>query len=167
MTTHTPEQVEQLAARLDARWASQRTDAARVFELDHEQAAVMARRYEAEADECSLIALALRAYAEGMRREAAPVATLRFQRGTPGQENEMPRVVSCNWLPDGTYEVYLAPAPSYAEVRRDALEEAWPADPNADMLDAAHAAQPGFSNAHIAAQYRAMRAAAIRKLKEA
>ena len=43
---------------------------------------------------------------------AWPVAVLKFERGTPGRENEMPRVVSCNWMPDGEYEVYLAAAPA-------------------------------------------------------
>ena len=43
-----------------------------------------------------------------------PVAVLKFERGTPGRENEMPRVVSCNWMPDGEYEVYLAAAPGVA-----------------------------------------------------
>ena len=41
-----------------------------------------------------------------------PVAVLKFERGTPGRQNEMPRVVSCNWMPDGEYEVYLAAAPT-------------------------------------------------------
>ena len=35
-------------------------------------------------------------------------ATLRYERGTPGKENDMPSVVSCNWLPDGDHAVYLA-----------------------------------------------------------
>lgn len=39
--------------------------------------------------------------------QAQPVAQLEFARGVSGRENEMPRVVSCNWLPDGTYSVYL------------------------------------------------------------
>ena len=43
---------------------------------------------------------------------AGPVAVLKFERGTPGRQNEMPRVVSCNWMPDGEYEVYLAAAPT-------------------------------------------------------
>ena len=38
----------------------------------------------------------------------APIARLRFQRGTPGHENDMPEVVSCDWLPDGVYSAYLA-----------------------------------------------------------
>lgn len=37
-----------------------------------------------------------------------PVAVLRFERNVPGRENDMPRVVSCNWQPDGEYPVYLA-----------------------------------------------------------
>lgn len=42
-------------------------------------------------------------------------ATLRYERGTPGNENDMPSVVSCNWLPDGDYAVYLAaPQPPVA-----------------------------------------------------
>lgn len=35
-----------------------------------------------------------------------PDAVIRFDRGTTGQENEMPRVISCNWLPDGEYRAY-------------------------------------------------------------
>ena len=49
----------------------------------------------------------------------APVAVLKFERGTPGRENEMPRVVSCNWMPDGEYEVYLAAALDACEVIAD------------------------------------------------
>jgi hypothetical protein len=44
--------------------------------------------------------------------QPACVAVLRYERGTPGRENEMPCVISCNWLPDGEYPVVLA-APSY------------------------------------------------------
>ena len=43
---------------------------------------------------------------------AGPMAVVKFERGTAGRENEMPRVVSCNWMPDGEYEVYLAAAPT-------------------------------------------------------
>lgn len=39
--------------------------------------------------------------------EDAEHAVLRYQRSTPGHENDMPVVVSCNWLPDGDYPVYL------------------------------------------------------------
>jgi len=46
------------------------------------------------------------------QQEAQPqgevFARIEFRRGTPGKENDMPTVVSCNWLPDGVYEVYLA-----------------------------------------------------------
>ena len=49
---------------------------------------------------------------------AHPLAVLRYQRGTPGRENEMPEVVSCaNWLPDGEYPVYLGAEPSPSEWR--------------------------------------------------
>lgn len=47
--------------------------------------------------------------------DAQPVAVLRFDRGTPGRENEMPTVVSCNRLPDGEYAVYLAPVAAQAQ----------------------------------------------------
>lgn len=46
--------------------------------------------------------------------EVKPVAVLRFERGMAGKENEMPRVVSCNWMPDGDYPVYAAPQASEA-----------------------------------------------------
>ena len=35
-----------------------------------------------------------------------PVARIRYERNTPGRENEMPRVVSCNRMEDGIYEVF-------------------------------------------------------------
>ena len=35
-----------------------------------------------------------------------PVARIRYERNTPGRENEMPRVVSCNRMADGIYEVF-------------------------------------------------------------
>lgn len=50
---------------------------------------------------------------------AEPVAVLRFDRGTPGRENEMPTVVSCVWLPDGEYEVYTAPVAAQAPQEPD------------------------------------------------
>jgi len=44
------------------------------------------------------------------RMDAA--AVIRFDRGTPGNENEMPKVISCVWMPDGEYTLYaLPPAP--------------------------------------------------------
>ncbi|TRM53312.1 hypothetical protein YH64_009440 [Achromobacter sp. LC458] len=55
--------------------------------------------------------------------EARSLAILRFERGTPGRENDMPRVVACDWMPDGEYPVYAAPQASEA-VRNRALEEA-------------------------------------------
>lgn len=60
---------------------------------------------------------------------ARPVAVLKFERGTPGRENEMPRVVSCNWMPDGEYEVYLAAAaaPTTQPAQGDALDAAFEA----------------------------------------
>jgi len=51
---------------------------------------------------------------------AEPVATIRYERGTPGKENDMPKVVSCNWLPDGVYSVYATP---HTEAVR--MSEAW------------------------------------------
>lgn len=63
---------------------------------------------------------------------AEPIAVLRFDRAKPGNENEMPKVVSCDWLPDGEYRVYLAPpspAPAAVEelvarvYRRDSTSE--------------------------------------------
>ena len=44
--------------------------------------------------------------------ESEPVAQLRYQRNRPGHENDMPDVVSCNWLPDGIYSVYTNPQPA-------------------------------------------------------
>lgn len=56
---------------------------------------------------------------------AGPAAVLKFERGTPGRQNEMPRVVSCNWMPDGEYEVYLAAAPTpAAQAAASVLEDA-------------------------------------------
>ena len=37
-----------------------------------------------------------------------PVARIRYERTTPGRENEMPRVLSCNRMADGVYEVFTA-----------------------------------------------------------
>jgi|GEM_PF-5936899 len=46
----------------------------------------------------------------GISHASLPVAVLRFDRGTPGRENEMPHVLSCQRLPDGEYPVYAAPS---------------------------------------------------------
>jgi len=40
-------------------------------------------------------------------------AVLKFDNSAPGRENEMPSVLSCNWLPDGEYPVYLQPTPPH------------------------------------------------------
>ena len=53
--------------------------------------------------------------------QGEPVATIRYERGTPGKENDMPKVVSCNWLPDGVYSVYATPHTAPAEPVDDAL----------------------------------------------
>ncbi len=37
-----------------------------------------------------------------------PTARIRYERNTPGRENEMPRVLSCNRMADGVYEVFTA-----------------------------------------------------------
>ena len=63
-----------------------------------------------------------------------PVAVLRFAKGQPGNENEMPKVISCNWLPDGEYPVFLA-KPTTPE-RAKALE--------ADETCVLRKRQPGF-----------------------
>jgi len=51
------------------------------------------------------------------QQRGEPVAVLRFDRTTPGLENEMPTVVSCNSLPDGEYPVYTAPQPAEPTIR--------------------------------------------------
>ena len=56
----------------------------------------------------------------------AAFAVLRFDR-SPGHENDMPQVVSSNWLPDGEYPVYLSPpqsAPAVQEVTDAMVERA-------------------------------------------
>lgn len=55
---------------------------------------------------------------------AEPVAVLRFDCKTPGRENGMPTVVSCNWMPDGEYQVYLAPVAAQAQLESAELREA-------------------------------------------
>lgn len=35
-----------------------------------------------------------------------PVARIRYERNKEGCENEMPKVVSCNWLLDGVYDLH-------------------------------------------------------------
>lgn len=55
-----------------------------------------------------------------------PVAQIEFARGTAGRENEMPRVVSCNWLPDGVYSVYAAPQPAHGTAATERVATALP-----------------------------------------
>jgi hypothetical protein len=59
---------------------------------------------QAQCDKARAALAALRSMPQG-----EPVATIRYERGTPGKENDMPKVVSCNWLPDGVYSVYATP----------------------------------------------------------
>lgn len=110
---------------------------------------VLASDYDALAAECERLreetAVLLGDIAElEVRRDAAlaelaalkggqePVAMIRYARGVPGFENEMPHVVSCNDLPDGLYPVYLAPpAQSSAWVP---VSESLPADRRDVML---------------------------------
>jgi hypothetical protein len=84
-----------------------------------------------------------------------PVAQFEFARGTLGRENEMPRVLSCNWLPDGTYSVYLAPPAQTVKVNSlDWQEETqylemWRARPECGLVFTVE--DDGFS----ASKYRA------------
>lgn len=54
--------------------------------------------------------------------EAEPVAVICFDKnytrrdGSKPNWNEMPKVVSCNWLPDGDYPVYLTAPPAPVSV---------------------------------------------------
>ena len=83
-----------------------------------ERFAELNARYRKLADQFTAVA-ALRAPA------GEPVAVLRYDRATPGNENEMPRVVSCNWLPNGEYPVFLAPpAPDRDRMEPAAIIEA-------------------------------------------
>lgn len=92
------------------------------------------------------------------RNPAEPIAVIRFDKSTPGNENEMPKVISCNWQPDGECEVYLRPAIAEAEARgrREALEAAtarleWYRQYGAGMID-----QRGFAASLIAELKRMM-----------
>ena len=77
--------------------------------------------------DCSDAAIAaLRTQQPAPAAVTGPVAVLKFERGTPGRQNEMPRVVSCNRMPDGEYEVYLAAAhPAEGVPNERAAFEAW------------------------------------------
>ena len=50
-----------------------------------------------------------------LKGDQVPAAVIHFSKhrklpdGSKPDWNEMPKVVSCNWLPDGTYNVYLNP----------------------------------------------------------
>lgn len=50
-----------------------------------------------------------------LKGDHVPVAVIQFSKhrelpdGSKPDWNEMPKVLSCNWLPDGTYDVYLHP----------------------------------------------------------
>ena len=81
------------------------------------------------------------------------VAMIRYARGVPGFENEMPHVVSCNDLPDGLYPVYLAP-PAQAS----AWVEGWrpaPLEPTPAMIDVAvsHALMVSLSSEYNWSSY--------------
>ena len=58
----------------------------------------------AHAEQVDAVALELRSAPAGVE----PVARIRYERNTPGRENEMPRVLSCNRMADGVYEVFTA-----------------------------------------------------------
>ena len=58
----------------------------------------------AHAEQVDAVALELRSAPAGVD----PVARIRYERNTPGRENEMPRVLSCNRMADGVYEVFTA-----------------------------------------------------------
>lgn len=81
---------------------------------------------------------------------AEPVAVLRFDRGTPGRENEMPTVVSCNRFPDGEYEVYAALVATQAQPLPDSLV---PTAPDLEYLRGVveNTALPAFMRGQIAA----------------
>ena len=85
-----------------------------------------AARLEIESLKSQLAERASRGQSPAQASPAAvawPVAVLKFERGTPGRENEMPRVVSCNWMPDGEYEVYLAAAPTTQPAHQQEAQE--------------------------------------------
>ena len=77
---------------------------------------------------------------------AEPVATIRYERGTPGKENDMPKVVSCNWLPDGVYSVYATQhteAVRMSEAEIDAITKAqW-----GEQIGAMYAAYRAYARA--------------------
>lgn len=42
-----------------------------------------------------------------LKMDCRPMARIRYQKTSVGHENEMPVVISCDWLPDGVYEVFI------------------------------------------------------------
>lgn len=72
---------------------------------------IMGNYYQGQDTEQQLIHRLL-SNAEESLTVAEPVAVIRFERNKPGNENEMPKVISCNRLPDGDYQVFLAPQPA-------------------------------------------------------
>lgn len=80
-----------------------------------------------------------------------PVARIRYERNTPGRENEMPRVMSCNRMADGIYEVFTA-AQVLAMGRVPPGFVAAPVEPTAEMVDAAEEAYMPFGDMALAIQ---------------
>lgn len=122
MTTNT----DKLAAQAEARHIATGADLEWQAKIFHEEMDKLGVPRDDGEDFYSLIGRAnLALEAAGRVQQAEPVAVLRFQRDTPGHENDMPAVVSCNWLPDGDYRVYLAapaeraPAPAVGEAHTD------------------------------------------------
>jgi len=89
------------------------TDKIHIAALEDLRAGVQMDRHNLPDSDAKLAALD--AALAVLRAAGGPVAVLRYERGTPGRENEMPRVVSCNRLPDGDYPVYAAPQASAEE----------------------------------------------------
>lgn len=77
--------------------------------------------------------------ARGGQASSEPVAVVRYERGAPGRENDMPRVVSCNRLPDGEYPLYAAPqqAPLTQEQVREVVKKAGFDHPKASYAEQA------------------------------
>lgn len=72
-----------------------------------------------------------------LKHNKMSVAVVRFAKhqtlpdGSKPEWNEMPKVISCNWLPDGEYKVYLSPenpTESLADYCKQAAETVreWP-----------------------------------------
>lgn len=97
---------------------------------------------------------------------AQPVARIRYERNTPGRENEMPRVVSCNRMADGVYEVFtasqvqamLAAAPRNATLY-DPDDVAFPIQRSADGTDALPPELASIAAAEVAAPINTLKEA--------